>query len=394
MVRADRQRRAGGPGAPRRSARDRQAGKARRGARLPEARGGGQPRPGSAADRCRGAAAARGEPQPRRLRAARPGAAEGSRAARPALRHGADRREARALRADGIEPAQADRGAARARARLQRARLLLRRAQHAAGRGEKADRKSARALAGGLFHHRQPGLGALPRGQSEGRGGAAAPRLQRAARRRDRRAPRRSALGDGPARRGRAHLAGVDQVRAGKRHAAEDDQALQAVMATALRRSAAYALATLVLGGCAQLETRPARETEFDLAGRLAARHGEESFTGNIAWRHAEDFDEMLITTPLGQGVARIVREGDQVALTTAEPREYHAADVESLTQQVLGFRLPLDGLADWVRGRPSPDLERRGWKIEYQEYAGELPARLRLLYPGIELRLIISRWK
>jgi len=165
-------------------------------------------------------------------------------------------------------------------------------------------------------------------------------------------------------------------------------------MAMALRRSAAYALASLLLGGCAQLETRPAREAEFDLAGRLAARYGEESFTGSIAWRHAKDFDEMLITTPLGQGVARIVREGDQVTLTTAEPREYHAADVESLTQQVLGFRLPLDGLADWVRGRPSPDLERRGWKIEYQEYAGELPARLRLLYPGIELRLIISRWK
>src|SRR5438034_739365 len=150
-------------------------------------------------------------------------------------------------------------------------------------------------------------------------------------------------------------------------------------MAIALRRAAAYALASLLLGGCAQLETRPAREAEVDLAGRLAARYGEESFTGSIAWRHAKDFDEMLITTPLGQGVARIVREGDQVALTTAEPREYHAADVESLTQQVLGFRLPLDGLADWVRGRPSPDLERRGWKIEYQEYAGEFPARSRV---------------
>jgi outer membrane lipoprotein LolB len=151
-------------------------------------------------------------------------------------------------------------------------------------------------------------------------------------------------------------------------------------MAMVMRRAAAYALATLLLGGCAQLETRPARKAEFDLAGRLAARYGEESFTGNIAWRHAEDFDEMLITTPLGQGVARIVREGDQVTLTTAE--------------QVLGFRLPLGGLADWVRGRPSPDLEQRGWKVEYQEYAGELPSRLRLLYPGIELRLIISRWK
>ena len=165
-------------------------------------------------------------------------------------------------------------------------------------------------------------------------------------------------------------------------------------MAMVMRRAAACALATLLLGGCAQLEMRLAQKADFDLAGRLAARYGEESFTANIAWRHAKDFDEMLITTPLGQGVARIMREGDQVTLTTAEPREYHAADVESLTQQVLGFRLPLGGLADWVRGRPSPDLEQRGWKVEYQEYAGELPSRLRLLYPGIELRLIISRWK
>ena len=165
-------------------------------------------------------------------------------------------------------------------------------------------------------------------------------------------------------------------------------------MAMVMRRAAAYALATLLLGGCAQLEMRLAQKADFDLAGRLAARYGEESFTGNIAWRHAKDFDEMLITTPLGQGVARIVREGEQVTLTTAEPREYHAADVESLTEQVLGFRLPLGGLSDWVRGRPSPDLEQRGWKVEYQEYAGELPSRLRVLYPGIELRLIISRWK
>jgi outer membrane lipoprotein LolB len=180
-------------------------------------------------------------------------------------------------------------------------------------------------------------------------------------------------------------------------------------MVMLMRRAAAYALAVVLLAGCAQLERRSAEKAEFDLAGRLAARYGEESFTGNIAWRHAKDFDEMLITTPLGQGVARIVREGDQVTLTTAEPREYHAADAESLTERVLGFRLPLGGLADWVRGRPGAEvaarvepsaagrpssLEQRGWKVEYQEYAGELPSRLRLLYPGIELRLIISQWK
>ncbi len=101
-----------------------------------------------------------------------------------------------------------------------------------------------------------------------------------------------------------------------------------------------------------------------------------------------------LISTPLGQGVARIQRQGGAVVLTTAERRVYRAADTETLTERVLGFRLPLTGLADWVRGRPSPDLEGRGWKIEYQEYDAERrPIRMRVTYPGVELRLAVSQW-
>ena len=193
------------------------------------------------------------------------------------------------------------------------------------------------------------------------------------------------------------------------------DAALKAAaLMRAVKFAAAVALAALS-AACAQLQTAVPEKVVFELSARLAARYGAESFSGNLAWRHAERNDEMLITTPLGQGVARIVREGDTVILTTAEPKEYRASDAESLTEQVLGFRLPLAGLADWVRARPSanaspsgdasfkadrsPDgrlqkLEQSGWTIEYQAYDGERPTRLRLLYPGIELRLAISAWK
>jgi len=168
-------------------------------------------------------------------------------------------------------------------------------------------------------------------------------------------------------------------------------------------------LVALLAGACAQLETKAPEDIEFDLSGRLAARYGNEAFSGNIAWRHAKSADEMLITSPLGAGVARIVRTGDSVVLSTAEPREYKAADAEALTEEVLRFRLPLAGLADWVRGRASDkaaamadydregrlrSLEERGWRIEYQAYEGKLPSRMRLTYPGIELRLAISQWK
>ena len=180
-------------------------------------------------------------------------------------------------------------------------------------------------------------------------------------------------------------------------------------MTRAARLVTALAAAALA-GACAQFEPRPpAGPLEFQLTGRLAARYNGESFTGNVTWSHAQQGDEMLISSPLGQGVARIVRDHEGVILRTAEPREYRASDAETLTQKALGFRLPLLGLGDWVRARPSADspavtqsndngtlklLEQRGWRIEYLEYEGERPRLLRLVYPGIELRFAVTEWK
>jgi outer membrane lipoprotein LolB len=149
------------------------------------------------------------------------------------------------------------------------------------------------------------------------------------------------------------------------------------------------------VAACAQVEIKPPEgPLDFTLAGRIAARYGKEAFTGNLGWRHAKTGDELLISTPTGQGIAQILRQGDAVLLKTAEGKEYRAADSESLTERVLGFRLPIEGLADWVQGRPSPGLESKGWKIEYQDYDEQRrPTRMRLTYPGIELRIAISQW-
>ena len=178
-------------------------------------------------------------------------------------------------------------------------------------------------------------------------------------------------------------------------------------------RSLCAVAALLLLAACATPGfLLSATDAEFDLSGRIAVRSRDDAGSGNIAWRHAARADELLLTSPLGQGIARIVRTGDEVSLTTQDGREFRAADAESLTEQVLGFRLPLLGLADWVRGRaaskpaPEPTRERRdaagrlaeleqsGWKVQYLEYAGALPSRLTLTYPGLELRLAISEWK
>ena len=154
--------------------------------------------------------------------------------------------------------------------------------------------------------------------------------------------------------------------------------------------------AAALVAGCAQVEIHPPQgPLDFELLGRIAARYGQESFTGNVSWRHARGGDDMQINTPFGQGVARIVREGEAVQLTTADGKAHRANDAEDLTEQVLGFRVPIVGLADWVQGRPSPDLEQRGWKVEYQERDEQRrPTRLRITYQGVELRLAVTQWR
>src|SRR5687767_4215414 len=84
-----------------------------------------------------------------------------------------------------------------------------------------------------------------------------------------------------------------------------------------LLRALAF-IAAFAASGCAELRPLGVREAiDFELKGRIATRYKEEAASGNIAWRHSGSSDELLITTPVGSSVARIVRNGNEVVLTT-----------------------------------------------------------------------------
>jgi len=173
-------------------------------------------------------------------------------------------------------------------------------------------------------------------------------------------------------------------------------------------RFALASAAVLALAACATLPepSAPPAEGAFELHGRVAVRYGSDGASGNIAWRHAADSDDLLITSFLGQGVARIHRSDGEVQLV-ADGKEHRAPDAETLTERVLGWRLPLGGLPDWVQGRPAPgdaaQVRREGerivgfvqdqWNVEYQAFDGARPTRLRLTRPNLEIRLIVDKW-
>jgi len=132
--------------------------------------------------------------------------------------------------------------------------------------------------------------------------------------------------------------------------------------------------------------------------------------SGRITWQHDAASDDLLFSAPLGQGVARIVWRDSVASLTTSDQKLYQANDVETLTEQVLGWRLPLAGLPDWVRGRAAAgapaqtqldgsqrlvELRQSGWLVElgYGSDTG-LPSRLRMSRQDVELRLVIDQWR
>ena len=165
-----------------------------------------------------------------------------------------------------------------------------------------------------------------------------------------------------------------------------------------LQRRVLLVLALLLLAGCAGLEPAPdpAAPAALELRARIAYRYAGQGGSATIAWRHADSFDQLLVTGPLGQGLASLDRRDTRWLLTTMEGRQFRADDPESLTESALGWRLPLGGLVDWVQGRPGTGSGREaqverdgegritrilqdGWRVEYLAWQADHPSRINL---------------
>ncbi|MBU0688067.1 MAG: lipoprotein insertase outer membrane protein LolB [Gammaproteobacteria bacterium] len=175
-------------------------------------------------------------------------------------------------------------------------------------------------------------------------------------------------------------------------------------------------LASLLLSACATTPSvvqRPAAvDAPFVINGRIAIIQPARRDSAGLRWTHDAAADEMLLLSPLGQAVARITSNAQGVALE-ADGETHMAPDAETLTQELLGWQLPLSGLRYWIAALPAPSgefhseqdaqgrmsvLYQQGWTIRYTRYAGEardaLPLRLSLQREGMEVRVLIDEWE
>lgn len=155
---------------------------------------------------------------------------------------------------------------------------------------------------------------------------------------------------------------------------------------------------------------------DFSLEAKMAVQYAGKGYTARMEWQHQAQEDTMRIFSPLGQQVALIHRTPHAVTLTDQNGKEHEAADVASLTERLLGWRLPLAGLSQWILGIPHPaspfeanylengtpaSLVQDQWQINYGDYQQtalngaleQLPYTTRLQQQDVRLKLVIQHW-
>jgi len=188
----------------------------------------------------------------------------------------------------------------------------------------------------------------------------------------------------------------------------------------------------MIMAGCSTLPAPPTQTTAssaaqqrtqrlqanqpFALEAKLAVQYAGKGYTARLEWQHDVQEDTMRIFSPLGQQVALIHRNQQAVTLTDQSGKQHTAADVASLTERLLGWRLPLSGLSQWILGIPHPaspfqanylengapaSLTQDQWQISYDDYRQtalngaleQLPHTTRLQQQDVRLKLVIQHW-
>lgn len=151
----------------------------------------------------------------------------------------------------------------------------------------------------------------------------------------------------------------------------------------------------------------------WEISGKLAMRSEVQSGSGVLFWLQRQDYFDIRVSGPLGQGSTRLTGRHGEVRLTTPQ-LDLQAASGEQLMQEQLGWSLPVNNLLWWVRGLPAPDskyqlqlnenslagqLEQDGWQLEFVRYqqladGSRLPERIQLQGPQLQLTLLVKQWQ
>lgn len=194
-------------------------------------------------------------------------------------------------------------------------------------------------------------------------------------------------------------------------------------------RRRAFLLLLALLAGCAGTVPVPlpsatrSYSEAMTISGRLSVAYERDgraqSLQGKFRWAQSRNRTDIELSSPLGQTMARITILPDRAMLEQSNGEVRAADSVDALTEDALGWSLPVNGLRFWLQGftrdgeQPmravapgdTATLHSDGWRVRYvswQDGGGvAVPKRIdftrdetdqRLTAP-LTLRIVIDDW-
>ncbi len=121
----------------------------------------------------------------------------------------------------------------------------------------------------------------------------------------------------------------------------------------------------------------------------------DRSFNAAFELAGSPERGSLALSTPLGTQVARADWSAGEVRLRSREGERSYP-DLDSLSEDALGERVPLVALFDWLRGRPWPGATsvaraqgfvQLGWDVDLSRYGEGWVLAQRGMPPQVTVR-------
>ena len=163
--------------------------------------------------------------------------------------------------------------------------------------------------------------------------------------------------------------------------------------------AAAFAGAALLASSCASVPTSPVPDLSevpksFEVTGRLSIRTPERSDIAKLRWTRRDGADDWVISSPIGNDVARLESGPRGTRLERAGQPPMSATNFQELTENILGVPLDPDRMAAWLHGKSLQDSAGE-WRVsvdETQQAGGvQLARRITATRGEVVVRLVVD---
>ncbi|WP_373698534.1 lipoprotein insertase outer membrane protein LolB [Neisseria dentiae] len=167
--------------------------------------------------------------------------------------------------------------------------------------------------------------------------------------------------------------------------------------------------AALLLAACAQprLADKESWRAQTDIGdfaadGRLAVKVNEKGSYANFDWTYQNQVQTINVNTPLGNTLGQLCQDSIGVLAVDSKGKKYQATTAQELSEQLLGFPMPVQYLHIWANGQwvknapyqllPDGRLQQFEWTISRSMNENGTPRILLLESPKLTLRLVFDQ--